>query len=901
MGYKVPTPVQRKTMPLALGGKDVVCMARTGSGKTAAFLVPLLESLKEHRGTGGTRAIVLSPTRELALQTLRFSRQMAKYTDLRAALIVGGDSMEGQFEALANQPDFIIATPGRLAHHLEEVHDFTLQGIQFVVFDEADRLFEMGFAHQLQQLLHRVPENRQTLLFSATMPKVLIHFARAGLSDPQLIRLETDTRVPDELRLAFFTVRSFDKPCALVFVMRELLCAPRELTVIFSATRHHCEMLRSLLAFSLPKLKTALIYGTMDQEARKTNLDKFRKRQVTVLLVTDVAARGIDIPLLDNVVNYSFPPTPKLFVHRVGRTARQGRSGTAISLVDPEEMAYMTDLHLFLGKKMSTGHPDKDEEEVEEVVAPSPVTAYSLKEMDSKSMVHYGCIPQPHLDAEQEVWQRLLTNEDDLANLNRVCTNASKQYKRTRPDPSSASVRRAKALEMHHIHPLLLSLQDKHHALQTGASSNRTVNPRHISGQAAVDTAEYLHSLTKYRPKATVFEVDAKSASNAAETGLDIMRRVRHSHKVHKGLQNGLMMDAGQGAVRPPEENSEVPAETTTGKEVPVKDEQPLSSKAEEKKPAQRGEGEEEASCPKEPKRRMSRAERKRKKSGIKQEIGTTDNTSTPPPASTETTEEEETPRKRVRKRVIDDAGSFRDKDYFIAYQNVKESQVEGMLGNAPSKDGIEALIAGRLEESLLDVNPDNSNDLYKKQKLFHWDKRHNKYIRSTLSELNESSGVKLRSESGTRRSTKSKNVAGEIYDKWKKRTQKTVASEPNNMETADTDTHHTLADRMPLPVKKNDRHVKKVQEKADRAETQQGRNGKAVADELKTEAMIRKERKVKENLRLKNMSKGQRAHVVKKMKEEKRAKKNLVQSQAVPLKKKQWQRGKGGGGQKKK
>jgi ATP-dependent RNA helicase DDX54/DBP10 len=171
-------------------------MARTGSGKTAAFLIPLLSYLGvDHKPNTPARSVVLSPTRELAIQTLRFARQMAKYTSLRAALIVGGDGMDDQFEALANAPDLIIATPGRLVHHLEEVSDFSLEGVEFVVFDEADRLFEMGFAEQLRNLLLAMPEQRQCVLFSATMPKALVHFARAGLSDPQLVRLDTDTKV----------------------------------------------------------------------------------------------------------------------------------------------------------------------------------------------------------------------------------------------------------------------------------------------------------------------------------------------------------------------------------------------------------------------------------------------------------------------------------------------------------------------------------------------------------------------------------------------------------------------------------------------------------------------------------------------------------------------------------
>lgn len=193
MGYRVPTPVQRKTLPVALLGSDIVSMARTGSGKTAAFCVPMLERLcnsSEEDNTGhsneGCRGVILSPTRELALQTLKVVKSLGHFTDLRIIPIVGGDGMEAQFNDMANKPDVIVATPGRLAHHLLEVPDFKLNSVEIVIFDEADRLFEMGFAGQMRDITRSMPEHRQTMLFSATLPKMLVEFARAGLHEPQV-------------------------------------------------------------------------------------------------------------------------------------------------------------------------------------------------------------------------------------------------------------------------------------------------------------------------------------------------------------------------------------------------------------------------------------------------------------------------------------------------------------------------------------------------------------------------------------------------------------------------------------------------------------------------------------------------------------------------------------------
>ncbi|CAM9318748.1 unnamed protein product [Ectocarpus sp. 13 AM-2016] len=278
MGYKVPTPVQRKSLPVTLAGADVVVMARTGSGKTAAFLIPVLEKLGSHSHKMGARSIILSPTRELAVQTLTFARKMSKLKDLRMALLVGGDSMDKQFTALADNPDIIIATPGRLMHHLQEVPEFTLRSVEVLVFDEADRLFEMGFAEQLREIMRGVPEERQSLLFSATMPKQLVQFARAGLKDPVLIRLDTESKISTELSLAFLTCRSLDKPAALLFLLREVI-PEDDMTIVFVATRHHAEFLHELLKEA--GTSSSVVYGAMDQEARSIHLDKFRKGKVT--------------------------------------------------------------------------------------------------------------------------------------------------------------------------------------------------------------------------------------------------------------------------------------------------------------------------------------------------------------------------------------------------------------------------------------------------------------------------------------------------------------------------------------------------------------------------------------------------------------------------------------------
>ncbi|KAG9353870.1 hypothetical protein JZ751_011994 [Albula glossodonta] len=485
-GYKVPTPIQRKTIPVILDGKDVVAMARTGSGKTAAFLVPMFERLKAPQAQTGARALILTPTRELALQTMKFTKELGKFTGLRTALILGGDSMDDQFAALHENPDIIIGTPGRLMHVVMEMN-LKLQSVEYVVFDEADRLFEMGFADQLQEIIRRLPDTRQTLLFSATLPKLLVEFARAGLTEPVLIRLDVDTKLSDQLKLAFFHLRMDDKPALLLHLLRNVV-KPQEQTVVFAATKHHVEYLKELL--TLEGVECAYIYSALDQTARKINIGRFVHRKAMVLLVTDVAARGIDIPLLDNVINYNFPSKAKLFLHRVGRVARAGRSGTAYSLVCTDEVPFVFDLHLFLGRPIQLALPEQ------------------LQDADGV----FGRVPQTVLDDEEALLITAHQNSLDLQNLRRVSENAYKQYLKSRPSPSPESFKRVKNTELSSmaVHPLLGSGLEK----------------------MELDRLEMVDCIKSYKSKTTIFEIN----SNKKTTASEVMRakRDRDSRLVDK-------------------------------------------------------------------------------------------------------------------------------------------------------------------------------------------------------------------------------------------------------------------------------------------------------------------------------------------------------------------------------
>ncbi|XP_047229590.1 ATP-dependent RNA helicase DDX54 [Girardinichthys multiradiatus] len=480
-GYKVPTPIQRKTIPVILDGKDVVAMARTGSGKTAAFLVPMFEKLKAPQAQTGARALILTPTRELALQTIKFTKELGKFTRLKTALILGGDSMEDQFAALHENPDIIIGTPGRLMHVITDMN-LKLHSVEYVVFDEADRLFEMGFAEQLQEIIRRLPDTRQTLLFSATLPKLLVEFARAGLTEPVLIRLDVDSKLSDQIKLSFFHLRVDDKPALLLHLLRNV-AKPQEQTVVFAATKHHVEYLKELL--SSEGIECAYIYSALDQTARKINIGKFVHRKAMVLLVTDVAARGIDIPLLDNVINYNFPSKAKLFLHRVGRVGRAGRSGTAYSMVCPDEMPFVYDLHLFLGRPVQFATADHTQ--------------------DSDGM--FGRVPQSILDDEGSHLITAHENSLDLQNLHRVSENAYKQYLKSRPNPSAESIRRVKSTDVSSmaVHPLLGSSLEK----------------------SELERLQLVDAIKSYKSKSTIFEINSNSKTPASK----VMRKKRSKDK----------------------------------------------------------------------------------------------------------------------------------------------------------------------------------------------------------------------------------------------------------------------------------------------------------------------------------------------------------------------------------
>lgn len=477
-GYKIPTPIQRKTIPLALEGRDIVAMARTGSGKTACFLIPLFEKLKARQTKTGARALILSPTRELALQTLKFIKELGKFTGLKAAVILGGDSMENQFSVIHGNPDVLVATPGRFLHICIEM-DLHLKNIEYVVFDEADRLFEMGFGEQINEITNRLPESRQTLLFSATLPKLLVEFAKAGLTDPVLLRLDVESKIPEQLKLSFITCRPEEKLAVLLCLLKSVIKHDSQ-TVVFAATMHHVEYIHQIL--DKAGISNTFIYSNLDPSARKINAAKFQNGKARVLVVTDVAARGLDIPHLDYVINFNFPAKSKLFVHRVGRCARAGRAGTAYNIISPDEYAYLLDLHLFLGRSLSVVPPSGTAENTDGAI---------------------GRMPQAMIEEELSELINWHNSSTDLQNMERVCDNGYKKYIRSRPAASSESIKRVKEL----------------HINEAG------VIPEY--SDVSSSTTNLLSKIVNYRPQGTIFEIGSKSSC----TDYQVMKKKRTLHK----------------------------------------------------------------------------------------------------------------------------------------------------------------------------------------------------------------------------------------------------------------------------------------------------------------------------------------------------------------------------------
>src|SRR4051812_34513941 len=326
-GFEAPTPIQAQAIPPALAGKDVIGCAATGTGKTLAFVLPILERLE---GKHGTRALVLAPTRELALQIGAEMERFGHGRKTRSAVVIGGVGMSPQTHAFQQGVEVIIATPGRLNDHLDH-GTARLDQIEILVLDEADRMLDMGFLPQLRRILQRLPRKRQSLLFSATMAGEVAKFSRESLKDPVRVDIVRSGATAERAEQQVFLVGEEEKTALLLALLEQDQLS----TLVFTRTKRRADRLSKALARAGHKV--SVIHGDRSQSQRDHALDGFREGSSRVLVATDIAARGIDVAEIGHVVNFDLPHVPEDYVHRVGRTARAEASGRASSFASPDE------------------------------------------------------------------------------------------------------------------------------------------------------------------------------------------------------------------------------------------------------------------------------------------------------------------------------------------------------------------------------------------------------------------------------------------------------------------------------------------------------------------------------------------------------------------------------------
>lgn len=344
MGFEEPTPIQSQAIPLVLSGKDLVGQAQTGTGKTAAFGIPLLENIKT--ATGATYGIILAPTRELAIQVAEEMNKLGQFSNINTLPIYGGQDIQRQIKALQRKPQIIVATPGRLMDHMER-RTIKLTDIKMVVLDEADEMLNMGFIEDIEKILSATPDSRQTLLFSATMPRQIQNLAQKFLKEPALISVKTkEVTVPliEQYYMELQDRQKFDVLCRLLDIQSP------ELAIVFGRTKRRVDELFE--ALKKRGYSAEGIHGDLTQPKRDAVIRQFREGTIEILVATDVAARGLDVSGVTHVYNFDIPQDPESYVHRVGRTGRAGQTGSAMTFVIPRELEHLRSIERLTKRKI---------------------------------------------------------------------------------------------------------------------------------------------------------------------------------------------------------------------------------------------------------------------------------------------------------------------------------------------------------------------------------------------------------------------------------------------------------------------------------------------------------------------------------------------------------------------
>jgi ATP-dependent RNA helicase RhlE len=348
-GYTIPTPIQEQAIPVVLEKRDLLGCAQTGTGKTAAFAIPILQLMHQEKGASNERrikALILTPTRELAIQIEESFRAYGKYVNLKHLVIFGGVSQYNQVNELRRGVDILVATPGRLLDLMQQRH-VSLNDVKYFVLDEADRMLDMGFVHDVKRIIAKLPVKKQTLFFSATMPPEIKHLANILLVNPAKVEVTPVSSTANTVVQSLYYVEKQNKRSLLVHLLAD---SALETALVFTKTKHGADRVaRDLCKAGINALA---IHGNKSQNERQRALNNFKAKKLRVLVATDIAARGIDIDDLSHVINFDLPNIPETYVHRIGRTGRAGASGIAFSFCDYEEKIYLADIHKLIAKRI---------------------------------------------------------------------------------------------------------------------------------------------------------------------------------------------------------------------------------------------------------------------------------------------------------------------------------------------------------------------------------------------------------------------------------------------------------------------------------------------------------------------------------------------------------------------
>lgn len=356
-GYTIPTPIQKQAIPIILERKDLLGCAQTGTGKTAAFAVPILQILYNEKISGNERrtihSLILTPTRELAIQIGDSFSAYGKHTGLKNVVVFGGVPQKAQTDKLKAGVDILIATPGRLLDLMNQNY-ISLQHIKLFVLDEADRMLDMGFINDVKKIISKLPSKRQSLFFSATMPAEIVKLANTILHNPVKVEVTPESPTVEAIKQGIYYVAKVDKKALLIHLLKDPSIAS---ALVFTRTKHGADNVAKVL--NKAKIQAEAIHGDKAQNARQRALNNFKTKQTRVLVATDIAARGIDIDELSHVINFEIPNIPETYIHRIGRTGRAGLGGVALSLCDSEERAYLREINKLISKPIPVieNHP----------------------------------------------------------------------------------------------------------------------------------------------------------------------------------------------------------------------------------------------------------------------------------------------------------------------------------------------------------------------------------------------------------------------------------------------------------------------------------------------------------------------------------------------------------------